>query len=99
VEQSGSSCQVHRVRAAPDDAAALLDLSTIAQLQGRPRDRIELQAAALKLLRVYRRPSIRCISCHAAKRRKTATGVEAARNRWFPLAAKASISRIIDVYQ
>jgi hypothetical protein len=48
---------VHRVRAAPDDAAALLDLSAIAQLQGRPRDRIELQAAALKLQRVYRRPA------------------------------------------
>ncbi len=48
---------VHRVRAAPGDAAALLDLSTIAQLQGRPQDRIELQSAALKLRRVYRRPA------------------------------------------
>ena len=30
---------VLRVQAQPDDAAALLDLSTIAQLQGRPQDR------------------------------------------------------------
>src|SRR5579862_4516886 len=48
---------VHRVQARPGDAAALLDLSTIAQLQGRPGDRSELQAAALKLQRVYRRPA------------------------------------------
>jgi hypothetical protein len=48
---------VHRVTAQPGDAAALLDLSTIAQLQGRPGDRSELQAAALKLQRVYRRPA------------------------------------------
>lgn len=47
---------VHRVRARPGDAAALLDLSVIAQLQGRPQDSRELQAAALKLQRVYRRP-------------------------------------------
>ena len=47
---------VHRVRAQPGDAAALLDLSTIAQLQGRPQDHRALQAAALKLQRVYRRP-------------------------------------------
>ncbi len=48
---------VHRIKAQPGDAAALLDLSTIAQLQGRPADRSELQAAALKLQRVYRRPA------------------------------------------
>jgi len=48
---------VHRVRAKPDDAAALLDLSTIAQLQGRPEDRRELQLAALNLQRIYRRPA------------------------------------------
>ncbi len=48
---------VHRVRAEPGDAAALLDLSTIAQLQGRPQDRLALQSAALKLQRVYRRPA------------------------------------------
>jgi hypothetical protein len=50
---------VLRVKAQPDDAAALLDLSTIAQLQGRPQDRVALQAAALKLQQVYRRPSLR----------------------------------------
>ncbi len=48
---------VHRVQAQPNDAAALLDLSTIAQLQGRPQDRRELQAAALKLQSIYRRPA------------------------------------------
>jgi hypothetical protein len=48
---------VHRVRAKPDDAAALLDLSTIAQLQGRPQDRLELQRAALQLQRIYRQPA------------------------------------------
>ena len=48
---------IHRVKAQPGDAAALLDLSTIAQLQGRPQDRQELQAAALKLQQVYRRPA------------------------------------------
>ena len=48
---------VHRVQAQPDDAAALLDLSTIAQLQGRPQDRLELQSAALNLRRIYRRPA------------------------------------------
>ena len=48
---------VRRVTTQPGDAAALLDLSTIAQLQGRPGDRSELQAAALKLQRVYRRPA------------------------------------------
>ena len=47
---------VHRVTEKPGDAAALLDLSTIAQLQGRPQDRRELQSAALRLQRVYRRP-------------------------------------------
>ena len=45
---------VHRVADAPDDAAALLDLSAIALLQGRPDDRITLQLEALKLQRVYR---------------------------------------------
>jgi len=48
---------VMRVKAQPGDAAALLDLSTIAQLQGRPQDRVALQAAALQLQRVYRRPA------------------------------------------
>ena len=48
---------VHRVTEKPGDAAALLDLSTIAQLQGRPQDRCALQSAALRLQRVYRRPA------------------------------------------
>jgi hypothetical protein len=45
---------VHRVTDSPDDAAALIDLSTIAHLQGRRHDRIQLQREALKLQRVYR---------------------------------------------
>jgi hypothetical protein len=48
---------VHRVQAQPNDAAALLDLSTIAQLQGRPQDRLKLQSAAMNLQRIYRRPA------------------------------------------
>ena len=48
---------VQRITAQPGDAAALLDLSTIAQLQGRPQDRRELLSAALKLQRIYRRPA------------------------------------------
>jgi hypothetical protein len=48
---------VQRVRAEPGDAAALLDLSTIAQLQGRPQDCQALQTAALRLQRVYRQPA------------------------------------------
>jgi hypothetical protein len=47
---------VRRVTEEADDAAALLDLSIIAQLQGRPRDHLALQSTALKLRRVYRRP-------------------------------------------
>jgi hypothetical protein len=47
---------VHRVRAEPRDAAALLDLSIIAGLQGRPKDRRDLQSAALELQCIYRRP-------------------------------------------
>jgi hypothetical protein len=45
---------VHRVIDVPDDAAAFLDLSTIAQLQGRREQRIALQSEALKLRRLYR---------------------------------------------
>lgn len=45
---------VHRVTDAPNDAAALLDLSTIAHLQGRREDRLALQSEALKLQQVYR---------------------------------------------
>ena len=40
----------------PNDAAALMDLSTIAHLQGRPDDRLALQAMALKISRRYRLP-------------------------------------------
>jgi hypothetical protein len=45
---------VHRVTEAPGDAAAFLDLSTIAQLQGRREHRIALQSEALQLQRLYR---------------------------------------------
>jgi hypothetical protein len=45
---------VHRVTEVPGDAAAFLDLSTIAQLQGRREHRIALQVEALKLQRLYR---------------------------------------------
>jgi hypothetical protein len=47
---------VARVMANADDAAALLDLSTIAHLQGRPHDRLELQRQALEHSRLYRQP-------------------------------------------
>jgi hypothetical protein len=47
---------VHRVTDSSDDAAALIDLSIIAHLQGRRDDRIQLQREALKLQRVYRQP-------------------------------------------
>src|SRR5437660_10433421 len=46
-----------RALALPPDADALMDLSTIAQLMGRRQDRLALQAHALTLQRVYRRPS------------------------------------------
>ena len=47
---------VLRVNDDPNDAAALMDLSTIAQLQGRPDDRLALQAMALKLKRLFHQP-------------------------------------------
>src|SRR5437016_10828913 len=47
---------VDRVNSDPNDAAALIDLSTIAHIVGRPGDRIALQSAALELQRVYRQP-------------------------------------------
>ncbi len=56
---------VHRVTKEPDDAAAFIDLSTIAHLQGRPSDRIILQAQALDLQRIYRQPA--ASSKHAIK--------------------------------
>jgi hypothetical protein len=46
-----------RALAAPPDPAALMDLSTIAQLKGRRDDRLALQAHALTLQRVYRQPA------------------------------------------
>src|SRR5262249_3297087 len=42
---------------APPDLAALMDLSTIAQLAGRREDRVMLQMGALSLRRVYRQPA------------------------------------------
>ena len=47
---------VGRVNENPGDAAALVDLSTIALVQGRPDDRIALQNMALELQRIYRQP-------------------------------------------
>ena len=47
---------VMRVKADPSDAVALIDLSTIAHLQGRPEDRLALLAMALKISRLYRLP-------------------------------------------
>jgi hypothetical protein len=46
-----------RALAVPPDPAALMDLSTVAQLAGRPHDRLTLQAQALSLQRVYRQPA------------------------------------------
>ena len=48
---------VMRVDQDPRDAAAYLDLSTIAHIQGRPDDRLVLQALALEIGRVYRQPA------------------------------------------
>jgi hypothetical protein len=45
-----------RAAAVPPDPAALMDLSTIAQLTGRRDDRLALQMAALSLQRVFRQP-------------------------------------------
>ena len=47
---------VTRASENPNDAAALMDLSTVAHLQGRPVDRLALQAMALKISRLYRLP-------------------------------------------
>jgi hypothetical protein len=46
-----------RALAAPPDPAALMDLSTIAQLTGRRDERLKLQLGALSLQRVYRQPA------------------------------------------
>src|SRR2546428_13362700 len=48
---------VGRVLNCSCDPAALIDLSTIAHLQGRPNDRIHLQSMALELNRLYRQPT------------------------------------------
>ena len=50
---------VGRLDDAPDDAAAFMDLSTIAYIQGRPRDRSILRSRALELQQVYRQPPAR----------------------------------------
>ena len=47
---------VDRVNQNPDDAAAFLDLSTIAHIQGRRRESHILQTRALELCRIYRYP-------------------------------------------
>jgi hypothetical protein len=46
-----------RALAVPPDPAALMDLSTIAQLTGRRDDRVMLQMGALSIQRIYRQPS------------------------------------------
>jgi hypothetical protein len=46
-----------RALAVPPDPAALMDLSTIAQLAGRRDDRLALQMSALSLQRLYRQPT------------------------------------------
>jgi len=48
---------IMRAKADANDAAALMDLSTVAHLQGRPDDRLALQAMALKISRHYGLPS------------------------------------------
>ncbi len=50
---------VLRARDNPNDADALMDLSTVAHLQGRPDDRLALQAMALEVKRLYRLPPAR----------------------------------------
>jgi len=49
---------VHGLTDTPEDAAALLDLSTIAMLQERREDRIALQSLALALRRTYRQAPV-----------------------------------------
>jgi len=48
---------VERVTADPRDAAAFLDLATIAYIQGRPDARALLRARAFELTRTFRQPS------------------------------------------
>jgi hypothetical protein len=46
-----------RAQADPHDAAALMDLSMIAHIQGRPDDRAALQGWALEVQRIFRQPA------------------------------------------
>jgi len=48
---------IQRVTDVPEDAAAALDLSTIAQLMNQPSERIALQSAALEIQAHYRQPA------------------------------------------
>jgi hypothetical protein len=48
---------VRRVTANSHDAAAYLDLATIAHIQGRPADRAQLRALAFNVTRVFRLPA------------------------------------------
>src|SRR5580700_2565121 len=48
---------IERLDRDPNDAAALIDLSTLAHIRGLPDDRLALQRAALELARIYRRPA------------------------------------------
>lgn len=48
---------VERVNANPRDAAAFLDLATIAYIQGRPDDRTALRNRAFELTRIFRQPA------------------------------------------
>jgi hypothetical protein len=48
---------VGRVHSDPRDAAAWLDLATIAYIQGRPADRVALRARAFELTRIFRQPA------------------------------------------
>jgi len=48
---------VKRVKVNPQDAAAFLDLATIAYIQGRPKDRAVLRKRAFELSRIFRLPA------------------------------------------
>ena len=49
---------IHRIAATRDGAAALLDLSTIAMLEQRREDRLELQSLALRVEQLYRQAPV-----------------------------------------
>jgi hypothetical protein len=48
---------VKRVNVNPQDASALLDLATIAHIQGRPGDRVSLRTRAFELTRIFQLPA------------------------------------------